>query len=290
MRRAIRRALLPLLSGGLLALMTLLTAAAPPARAEEAAMSSVFVYFVAPRPGLMAQMTDADKQAIDAHFQRLKDMLRDGSLILAGPTDPPTVGIVIFKAADLAAAQALADADPAVKAGAFTLKSVEAFSLALERPGPLPRDYVAQPTARVLRKRVVVKGSLDAVWRAWTTSEGFQDFSGAEAHIDLKIGGPFEILWNPDRSSKTRGSEGMRILSYLPNQMLSFEWNAPPSFGPLRQQRTWVVVTLKPLGKDKVEVTLDHAGWGSGADWDKLYAYFDKAWGYVLDRLGKKFA
>jgi uncharacterized protein YciI/uncharacterized protein YndB with AHSA1/START domain len=284
-----RRAIFSLLSGGLLALM-MLSPASPSARAEEAAVPSTFIYFVAPRPGLMQQMTDADKQAIDAHFQRFKDMLRDGSLILAGPTDPPTVGIVIFKAADLAAAQALAEADPAVKAGTFTLKSVEAFSLALERPGPLPRDYVAQPTARVLHKQVVVKGSLDAVWHAWTTSQGFQDFSGAEAHIDLKIGGPFEILWNPDQSSKARGSEGMRILSYLPKQMLSFEWNAPPTFGPLRQQRTWVVVTLKPVGADQVEVTLDHAGWGSGADWDKLYAYFDEAWGFVLDRLGKKFA
>ena len=270
----------------MLALMTL----PAPTEAAEPAKPGIFLYVVTPRPRLIEQMTDADKQAIDAHFQRLKAMLADGSLILAGPTDPPTQGLVIFKAADLDAAKALAESDPAVKSDTFSLKSVEAFSLALERPGPLPRDYVAAPSDRVLHKRVVVKGSLDAVWHAWTTGDGFHDFTGAEAHIDLKIGGPFEILWNPDKSSTTRGSEGMRILSYLPKQMLSFEWNAPPDFGPLRQQRTWVVVTLKPVGRDRVEVTLDHAGWGTGADWDKLYAYFDHAWGYVLDRLAKKFA
>ena len=261
-----------------------------PARADDPPKPGTFLYVVTPRPGLMDAMSEADKQAIGAHFARLKAMLRDGSLILAGPTDPPTLGLVIFTATDLDAAKALAENDPAVKAGTFALKSVEPFSLALERPGPLPRDYVANPSDRVLHKHVVVKASLDAVWHAWTTSDGFHDFTGADARIDLEIGGPFEIYWNPDKTLPERGSEGMRILSYLPKQMLSFEWNAPPSFGTLRQQRTWVVVTLKPVGKDKVDVTIDQTGWGQGNDWDKLYLYFNDAWDFVLGKLAKKFA
>ena len=282
-----RRFICSILSAGAFALAFVIS---PPVRAEEPAKPGTFLYIVTPRPGLVDQMTDADKRAIGAHFTRLKAMLRDGSLILAGPTDPPTQGLVIFKAADLDAARALAEGDPAVQAGVFALKSVEAFTLSLERPGPLPRDYVAHPSDRVLHKHVVVKASLDAVWNAWTTSDGFHDFSGADAKIDLRVGGPFEIYWNPDKSVVERGSEGMRILSYLPKQMLSFEWNAPPSFGPLRQQRTWVVVTLKPMGKDKVDVIIDQAGWGQGNDWDKLYLYFNDAWDFVLGKLAKKFA
>jgi uncharacterized protein YciI len=107
---------------------------AGPALGQDAAQPKTFVYFIAPRDGLMEHPTPADNQAIGAHFQRLQQMLGDGTLILAGPTDPPTVGIVIFTAADLPAAKAWAEADPAVKAGTFTLKSVEAFELALERP------------------------------------------------------------------------------------------------------------------------------------------------------------
>ena len=107
---------------------------ASPTRAEETKKPGTFVYFVAPRPGLLDQSTATERQAISAHFDRLKQMLKDGTLILAGPTDPPTVGIVIFQATDLTAAEAWAEADPAVQAGAFTLKSVEAFNLALERP------------------------------------------------------------------------------------------------------------------------------------------------------------
>ena len=119
-----------ILSGLAVALASLISAA----HAEEAPKPKTFVYFVAPRTGLMDQSTDAERKSIGAHFLRLKQMLKDGTLILAGPTDPPTIGLVIFQAADLAAAKAWAEADPAVQAGAFTLKSVEAFELALERP------------------------------------------------------------------------------------------------------------------------------------------------------------
>jgi len=119
-----------ILSGLVLALASLVS----PTQAEDAPKPGTFIYFVAPRPGLMDQSSEAERKSIGAHFLRLKQMLNDGTLILAGPTDPPTIGIVIFKAADLGAAKAWAEADPAVQAGAFTLKSVEAFELALERP------------------------------------------------------------------------------------------------------------------------------------------------------------
>ena len=119
-----------ILSGLAVALASLISAA----HAEEAPKPKTFVYFVAPRPGLLDKSTDAERKSMSAHFVRLQQMLKDGTLILAGPTDPPTIGLVIFQAADLAAAKAWAEADPAVQAGAFTLRSVEAFELALERP------------------------------------------------------------------------------------------------------------------------------------------------------------
>ena len=36
-------------------------------------------------------------------------------------------------------------------------------------------------------------------------------------------------------------------------------------------------------------VTLHHAGWGTGGEWDKAYQYFDRAWSGVLGNLQKRF-
>ena len=71
--------------------------------------------------------------------------------------------------------------------------------------------------------------------------------------------------------------------------MLSFDWNAPPSLPEARAQRTFVVVRLALLGDKLTRVTLHHAGWGTGGEWDKAYTYFDRAWGNVLGNLKKRF-
>ena len=33
---------------------------------------------------------------------------------------------------------------------------------------------------------------------------------------------------------------------------------------------------------------MHHTGWGAGGEWDKTYAYFDRAWGNVLGNLKKR--
>jgi hypothetical protein len=71
--------------------------------------------------------------------------------------------------------------------------------------------------------------------------------------------------------------------------MISFDWNAPPSLPEARQQRTFVIVRFEPVTDKSTRVTLHHVGWGDGGEWDKSYAYFDRAWGFVLGNLKQRF-
>lgn len=142
---------------------------------------------------------------------------------------------------------------------------------------------------RILRRETVVPAALEEVWEAWTTTEGVKTFFASLAKVELVIGGPFEIYFLPDARRGARGSEGCRVLSYVPPKMLSFSWNAPPEFGKLRGRHTIVVVRLEESGRGKVKVLLSHHGWGKGREWDKLYDYFDKAWASVLGNLKRRF-
>ena len=137
---------------------------------------------------------------------------------------------------------------------------------------------------RSLVKEIEVGAAPDEVWSAWTSNEGIAAWWGpAASNISLRIGGPFEILFSQDAPEGERGSEGCRILSYVPGESLSFTWNAPPHL-PLRSVNTWVVVTFTP---DAVgtKVRLVHTGFLDGADWDDYLNYFDGAWGRVLGLL-----
>ena len=103
-----------------------------------------------------------------------------------------------------------------------------------------------------------------------------------ETSIDLRVGGPLELYFDPTAPEGQRGSEGCAYLGYVPGEMISFTWNAPPHL-PLRSENTWVVITFTPTENDNTRVRLVHTGFLDGSDWDDYMAYFERAWASVLD-------
>ncbi|MBT3318133.1 MAG: SRPBCC domain-containing protein [Clostridia bacterium] len=142
-------------------------------------------------------------------------------------------------------------------------------------------------TDKEIVKSVTIEKSLNEVWWAWTTHEGLFTFFGADNKIELKPGGVFEIYFLMDNPYGLRGSEGCKVLSFLPQKMLSFSWNAPPQFPDIRsdEYKTWVVVEFEQVGESETRVTLTHLGWPESKEWNKVYDYFDEAWESVLESL-----
>ena len=94
-----------------------------------------WIYLVRPvRPGFPGGPTPAEAAAIDRHFEYLKVMLENGSLVLAGPCLDTAFGIVVFRAADKEAAGRVMRGDPAVQEGVFT-SELHAFRVSLLAPG-----------------------------------------------------------------------------------------------------------------------------------------------------------
>jgi uncharacterized protein YndB with AHSA1/START domain len=137
---------------------------------------------------------------------------------------------------------------------------------------------------RSLAKEVTVAASPMEAWAAWASSEGIDAWWGPpDTNIELAVGGPFELLFSDEAPPGSRGSEGCQYLAYVPGEMISFTWNAPPHL-PLRSEHTWVVITFA-AADGGTAVRLVHTGFLDGSDWDDYLAYFDDAWGRVLDRL-----
>lgn len=145
---------------------------------------------------------------------------------------------------------------------------------------------------RELHKEVTVAAPLAEVWNAWTTAAGVKTFFGPDARVEARVGGPYEIYFSTTAPEGLRGSEGCKIHTVEPMKLLVFEWNAPPSIPALRNSgvHTLVYLQLEELGPKQTRVTLTHTGWGEGEDWDKAYAYFDRAWDAVLSNLHYRFA
>lgn len=160
----------------------------------------------------------------------------------------------------------------------------EEFKYQMITAQPAPLEGI-----KAILRQVEIPAAREDVWAAWTTPEGIKTFLAPEGRLSLVPGGPFEIYFAPEAPAGSRGSEGCKILSYLPQRMLSFDWNAPPSLPDIRQQRTWVVLTFEATGPQQTKLELFHLGWQEGPGWDQAYAYFEKAWSLVLARLQHRF-
>lgn len=84
-----------------------------------------FIYVLKLSPELLDKdnWTPRQEKAVDDHFENLKVMHQEGTLILAGRTqtmDEKTFGIVIFEADSLEKAENIMKNDPAVRGNVMT--------------------------------------------------------------------------------------------------------------------------------------------------------------------------
>ncbi|GHN01132.1 hypothetical protein WSM22_26210 [Cytophagales bacterium WSM2-2] len=147
--------------------------------------------------------------------------------------------------------------------------------------------FAQAPTKeRILSMSIEVNASVDTVWSRWTTESGRKKFLAPSSKMELKTLGFMEILFMPQAPEGQRGAENNRVLAIQEKQMLSFTWDAPPTFPEIRKQRTVVVIRFEKLAEKKTKVTINQMGWGTTPDWDTVYGYFTKAWStFVLPNL-----
>jgi uncharacterized protein YciI len=93
-----------------------------------------WIYFIhPPRDDFAATMTPEEQQIWGVHFEHLKGLMADGTLILAGPTGGAVnTGIAVFEAPDEAAARQIMDHDPVI-AGGYATGELRPFRLSLLR-------------------------------------------------------------------------------------------------------------------------------------------------------------
>jgi uncharacterized protein YndB with AHSA1/START domain len=144
----------------------------------------------------------------------------------------------------------------------------------------------SQTAERSHRFAIDIDAPIDTVWSRWTSVSGMTKFFAAAANIELTTLGRLDVLFLPSSPEGQRGAENNRILAVQEKQMISFTWDAPPTFPEIRKQRTIVIVRFFNREPGKTTVTLTQTGFGSGPDWDAVYNYFEPAWrGFVLPNL-----
>ena len=93
-----------------------------------------WIYFIhPPRENFADTMTAAEVEVWGRHFERFQRLLREGALVLVGPTlGPKNTGIAILEAPDEASARQLMEEDPVIAEG-FAQGELRPFRVSLLR-------------------------------------------------------------------------------------------------------------------------------------------------------------
>jgi len=93
-----------------------------------------WIYFIhAPREDFAETMTDEENAVWAEHFVRFQRLLREGVIVLVGPTlGRLNTGIAIFEAPDEAAARRIMEEDPVI-AGGYARGELRPFRVSLMR-------------------------------------------------------------------------------------------------------------------------------------------------------------
>lgn len=129
----------------------------------------------------------------------------------------------------------------------------------------------------------------------WTTTEGARTvFPGADARVEGRAGGDFCIQFMPhlDPQGDQFGTNGCKVREVVPDQKIVFEWKGRPDMPALnaRPFPTAVTIVFEELAPNRTKVSLTHAGFGTGSEWEPGFEYFRGAWKRVLDGLADRFA
>ena len=160
-------------------------------------------------------------------------------------------------------------------------KLLAAASAAMALTAAAPADPVHDTSFkeangdRVLQLYVDVKASPSCVWNSFTDEAALKAKGLKLVHVDMRNGGTIEEGFS--ETARLGGNETIRhhIIAYLPGRLLVLQNEATPPGPPHAELYRNIVQVLEvePRGKAS-RLTISHTGYGSGAEYDQLYAFF----------------
>lgn len=138
----------------------------------------------------------------------------------------------------------------------------------------------------------IVDAPVDAVWAAWTTSEGLRGWLAPHAEIDLRVGGLMRTNYDPAGALGDAKTIENAILSFEPRRMLSIRVARAPQGFPFPNAigQMWTVLYLDEAGPGRTRLRVVGLGFGADDESQRMRAFFDRGNAATVQALQRRFA
>src|SRR5215469_7631355 len=130
-----------------------------------------------------------------------------------------------------------------------------------------------------------------AVWKVWTSGEGYKLVGVALADVDFRIGGLIRSRYSAAGPLGDEETIENRILAYEPQRMIAIRIERPPKSFPFREawKSTWTVVTLADLGNNRTRIRVASMGYGTDQESMAMRRFFESGNAATLKTLQSHF-
>ena len=153
-------------------------------------------------------------------------------------------------------------------------------------------SYRTSDGERVMELSTLVPGPVDAVWKAFTTSEGFAKWAAPFARIDLRVGGHYETSYLATATPGAPENIRNEIVALVPLRLVVIRnVQAPPKvpFDTPSFQKTQTAIHFQVVDANTTRVTLHNAGYLDGPGFDATYRHFLAGNAWTLGKLRELF-
>lgn len=135
-------------------------------------------------------------------------------------------------------------------------------------------SFKAEGGQRTLQEWVDINGPAACVWKQVTDEAAIKASGMPFVHVELKNGGVLEEGFTADAKPADRIRH--QIIAYLPERLLVLRnISTPPGLpGADLYPNIVQVISVEPREGGVTRMTISHTGYGEGAGYDKLYAFF----------------
>jgi uncharacterized protein YndB with AHSA1/START domain len=204
---------------------------------------------------------------------------QEEKLLAGGPFLDSSGGMMVpVDGTSLEEIKNFAKADPAVKNGLLTLE-IKPWMVAMEKE-------VAEKSEDIVFD-LKLNVSAEEAWILWTDSKKLEKWLTTEANVDPKVGGPYELFWDPSNHSEN-STLGCKITALVPYKLLAFEWRGPVPYADLMNVEpfpTWVSISIEAKSLNETVVHFRHSGWGQGDRWNEAKTWQKNAWSGAFSAL-----
>ncbi|NAY93342.1 hypothetical protein GTQ34_15635 [Muricauda sp. JGD-17] len=140
---------------------------------------------------------------------------------------------------------------------------------------------------KIIIEAAILNCPSDLAFSMFTESKHLEKWLTAKADVELKVGGKYELFWEPN-IPENNSTLGCKILAFEKPHYITFEWRGPTQYKHFMNNvrpLTQVTVLIREKS-DETKVTLIHSGWRRSKEWEEAEQYFANAWRGAFMQLG----